>query len=56
MVVFAPWLSTLIGNMKQPILLVVPKSREKETITRLARVGFDNTLGYLKKGIRSLVK
>ena len=28
-----------------------PEGREEETVTRLSRVGFDNTLGYLKGGI-----
>lgn len=44
---FAPWVGALIGDTKQPILLVTPKGREEETITRLSRVGFDKTLGYL---------
>ena len=48
---FAPWVGTIIGNVKQPILLIIPKGREGETLTRLARVGFDNTLGYLKGGL-----
>jgi len=47
---FAPWAGSIIGNISQPILLVTPKGREKETVTRLARVGFDNTLGYLEGG------
>ncbi|WP_027395754.1 MBL fold metallo-hydrolase [Aquimarina latercula] len=45
---FAPWVGALIGDVKQPILLITPKGREEETVTRLSRVGFDNTLGYLK--------
>lgn len=48
---FAPWVGALITDLKQPILLVVPKGKEKETITRLSRVGYDNTLGYLEGGI-----
>ncbi|KAA3622071.1 MAG: rhodanese-like domain-containing protein, partial [Flavobacterium sp.] len=47
---FAPWVGALIGDVKQPLLLVTPEGREEETITRLSRVGFDNTLGYLKGG------
>ena len=47
---FAPWAGSIIGNISQPILLITPKGREKETVTRLARVGFDNTLGYLEGG------
>ncbi|QCX37039.1 MBL fold metallo-hydrolase [Aureibaculum algae] len=44
---FAPWVGALIKDVKQPILLVTPKGKEEETVTRLSRVGFDNTLGYL---------
>ena len=48
---FAPWVGAMVGNVAQPILLVTPEGREEETVTRLARVGFDNTLGFLKGGI-----
>lgn len=48
---FAPWVGALVKDVKQPILLITPLGREKETITRLSRVGFDNTLGYLSGGI-----
>ena len=47
---FAPWVGALIGDTSQPLLIIVPDGREEETITRLSRVGFDNTLGYLKGG------
>tara|TARA_B110000037_G_scaffold167491_1_gene189686 strand:- start:18297 stop:19706 length:1410 start_codon:yes stop_codon:yes gene_type:complete len=47
---FAPLVGTLIADVSQPILLVVPEGKELETITRLSRVGFDNTIGYLKGG------
>lgn len=47
---FAPWVGALIADVKQPLLLVAPEGREKETITRLSRVGFDHTLGFLKGG------
>lgn len=53
---FAPWVGALITDLKQPILLVTPEGREKETVTRLSRVGYDNTLGYLKGGIETWVK
>ena len=53
---FAPWVGALVGNVKQAILLVTPEGREEETVTRLARVGFDNTLGYLKGGIEAWKK
>lgn len=48
---FAPWVGALITDLKQPILLVTPEEREEETVTRLSRVGYDNTLGYLEGGI-----
>lgn len=44
---FAPWVGALIMDVSQPILLVTPKGREEEVITRLSRVGFDNVFGYL---------
>ncbi len=47
---FAPWVGALIPDIKQPLLLVTSVGREVESITRLARVGYDNTLGYLKGG------
>lgn len=50
---FAPWVGALITDLKQPILLVTPEGKEQETVTRLSRVGYDNTLGYLKGGIES---
>ena len=53
---FAPWVAALIADIKQPILLVTEEGREEEAITRLSRVGFDNTLGYLKGGFESWKK
>jgi len=47
---FAPWVGALIADVKQPIILVTPVGMEEETVTRLSRVGFDGTLGYLKGG------
>ena len=48
---FAPWVGALITNLKQPILLVVPEGKGEEAVTRLSRVGYDNTLGYLEGGM-----
>ncbi len=53
---FAPWVGALIADVKQPILLVVPEGRVEETITRLSRVGFDNTIGYLEGGFEAWKK
>lgn len=52
---FAPWVGALITNIKQPILLVVPEGKSEEAVTRLARVGYDNTLGYLEGGIEAWI-
>ncbi|MGJ8659100.1 MAG: MBL fold metallo-hydrolase [Cellulophaga fucicola] len=53
---FAPWVGALIADVKQPIILVTPEGREEETVTRLSRVGFDNTLGVLKGGFSAWKK
>ncbi len=53
---FAPWVGALIIDLKQPILLVTEPGKEEETLTRLSRVGYDNTLGYLKDGFESWQK
>ena len=53
---FAPWVGTLIGNVNQPLLIIAPEEREEETITRLSRVGFDQTIGYLDGGFNSWKK
>ena len=50
---FAPWVGALIADVKQTILLVTPEGREEEAVTRLSRVGFDNTLGHLKGGFEA---
>ncbi len=44
---FAEWAGSLL-SFKAPILLVTDAGMEKETIIRLARVGFDNVKGYLE--------
>ncbi len=50
---FAPWVGALIPDLQQPIIFVAEEGREEEIVTRLSRVGYDNTLGYLKGGINS---
>lgn len=50
---FAPWVGTMIVDVKQPILLVSDEGTEEEVITRLSRVGFDHVLGFLKGGIEA---
>lgn len=53
---FAPWVGAMIPDIKQEILLVCDNGRESEVITRLARVGYDYTIGYLKGGFESWEK
>jgi rhodanese-related sulfurtransferase len=50
---FAPWVGSLIPGVDQPLLIVAAKGREEEVIKRLARVGFDNALGFLDGGIEA---
>ncbi len=50
---FAPWVGALVMDLNQPILFLADPGFENEVVTRLARVGYDNTLGYLKGGITS---
>ncbi|MDN3672330.1 MBL fold metallo-hydrolase [Flavobacterium branchiarum] len=47
---FAPWVGTLIADVKQPIILVTENGLEEETVTRLSRVGFDSIIGHLEGG------
>tara|TARA_B100001059_G_C17820883_1_gene578211 strand:+ start:193 stop:1578 length:1386 start_codon:yes stop_codon:yes gene_type:complete len=53
---FAPWVGAVIKDVNQPILIVAEEDRINEVITRLSRVGFDNTLGYLRGGIKAWEK
>jgi glyoxylase-like metal-dependent hydrolase (beta-lactamase superfamily II)/rhodanese-related sulfurtransferase len=50
---FAPWVGAMIGDVRQPIVLVTEKGMEEETVTRLTRVGFDNLLGHLDGGFQT---
>jgi len=50
---FAPWVGSLVADVTQPILLVAAEGREEEAVTRLSRVGFDRTLGYLEGGFKA---
>lgn len=52
---FAPWVGALIPDIRQPILVVTDEGREEEVVTRLARVGFDQTMGYLQGGMQAWI-
>ncbi|NQY08314.1 MAG: MBL fold metallo-hydrolase [Flavobacteriales bacterium] len=50
---FAPWVGALINDITRPLVIVADEGREKEVVTRLARVGYDNSVGFLNGGINS---
>ncbi len=50
---FAPWVGEMIPDIKQKILIVEEPGREEEVITRLARVGYDYTIGFLQGGMEA---
>jgi hydroxyacylglutathione hydrolase len=52
---FAPWVGTLIKDIKQELLLITEPGREAEVITRLARVGYDYAIGFLDGGFDAWV-
>lgn len=53
---FAVWVGAMIPDLKQQILLVADEGREEEVVTRLARVGYDYAIGYLKGGFEAWEK
>jgi glyoxylase-like metal-dependent hydrolase (beta-lactamase superfamily II)/rhodanese-related sulfurtransferase len=50
---FAMWVGALITDLQIPILIVADEGRQKEVVTRLARVGYDNPIGYLEGGFEA---
>lgn len=50
---FAPWVGALIKDINQKIIFISEEGREQEVVTRFSRVGYDNTIGYLRGGIHS---
>lgn len=52
---FAVWAGTLIENVAQPVVIVAEPGREQEVVTRLARVGYDNVLGFLRGGMQAWI-
>jgi glyoxylase-like metal-dependent hydrolase (beta-lactamase superfamily II)/rhodanese-related sulfurtransferase len=50
---FAMWVGALITDLQIPILVVADEGRQKEVVTRLARVGYDNPIGYLEGGFEA---
>lgn len=50
---FAAWVGALIPDLQQPILFLAEPGKEEEVVTRLARVGYDNPIGYLEGGVEA---
>ena len=50
---FAMWVGALIEDINQKIVLIAPEGKEEEAVTRLSRVGYDNTVGFLKEGVQA---
>ena len=53
---FAPWVGAILKNVHQKLLVITNKGKEKEVLIRLARVGFDNVLGFLGEGMENWSK
>jgi glyoxylase-like metal-dependent hydrolase (beta-lactamase superfamily II)/rhodanese-related sulfurtransferase len=47
---FAQMVGELIPDIQQQILVVAEEGKEYDAMIRLSRVGYDNTIGYLKGG------
>jgi hydroxyacylglutathione hydrolase len=50
---FAIWVGALITDLKQKIILITETGKEEEAVLRLARVGYDNCIGYLRGGFKT---
>lgn len=50
---FAQWVGEMIPGVKQELLLVCEPGREEEVVTRLSRVGYDHTIGFLEGGFHT---
>lgn len=48
---FAVWVGTLVDN--GPMILVCDEGKEIESVTRLARVGYESVKGYLRGGVNA---
>jgi glyoxylase-like metal-dependent hydrolase (beta-lactamase superfamily II)/rhodanese-related sulfurtransferase len=48
---FAMWVGAIITDIHQKIVLIAPEGQEEEAVKRLARVGYDNSVGFLTGGV-----
>jgi glyoxylase-like metal-dependent hydrolase (beta-lactamase superfamily II)/rhodanese-related sulfurtransferase len=50
---FATWAGTILSR-ERPIVIIADPGRERESMMRLGRVGFDHVVGYLANGMLSI--
>jgi rhodanese-related sulfurtransferase/glyoxylase-like metal-dependent hydrolase (beta-lactamase superfamily II) len=50
---YATWVGTVLRHDK-PVVIVAAPGTERESATRLGRIGFDQVVGYLQNGLASL--
>jgi hydroxyacylglutathione hydrolase len=50
---YATWAGTILSP-QWPIVVIAEPGREVESAMRLGRIGFDNVVGYLQDGLRSV--
>lgn len=53
---FATWVGTILKDVSTPVIYIADEGREKEIAIRMARIGFDNNLGYLKGGVNAWIE
>ncbi|MFN3917505.1 MAG: MBL fold metallo-hydrolase [Flavobacteriales bacterium] len=53
---FATWAATLFPKLDTRIVIIAENGKKEEAIVRLARVGFDNIVGFLDGGINSWIE
>lgn len=52
---FAPWVGAVVKDINQKIIFIADEGKEEEVVTRLSRVGYDHSLGYLKGGVEAWI-
>ena len=50
---FATWAGSVLSR-ERPIVIIADPSRERESMMRLGRIGFDHVVGYLADGMLSI--
>ena len=50
---FAMWVGAMIPDINQKLLIVADPGTELEVLTRLSRVGYDHTIGFLDGGFET---